>query len=269
MVTGDHSGVGSHSVGGHEMEQRHVGRVALVTGAGSGIGRATAQRLAAEGAAVGCLDIDGATAEATAKGIADSGGRAVAVIADVSAYGEVVAAVERTTDAIGTPGIVCNIAGIGWFSHSHEEDPDRFARVIAVNLTGTFNVCRAVLPGMVERADGVIVNTASNAGLQGLPWSAGYCASKGGVVQLTRALATEYLGRGVRINAVAPGSTNTNIIAGFIPPEGADLSRLAKIVSPEKMAEPEEMASVFAFVASDEARFMTGSIVSMDGGLTC
>jgi meso-butanediol dehydrogenase / (S,S)-butanediol dehydrogenase / diacetyl reductase len=251
------------------MDRRQVGKVALVTGAGSGIGRATAQRLAAEGAAVGCLDIDGATAEATAKGITQSGGRAVAVTADVSSYNEVVVAVDRAAGELGAAGVVCNIAGIGWFAHSHEEDPEGFARFVAVNLTGTFNVCRAVLPGMVERGEGVIVNTASNAGLHGLPWSAGYCASKGGVVQLTRALATEYLGRGVRINAVAPGSTNTNIIAGFMPPEGADLERLAKIVSPEPMAEPEEMASVFAFVASDEARFMTGSIVSMDGGLTC
>src|SRR5439155_2985663 len=122
----------------------------------------------AEGAAVACVDIDAATAEATAKGIAGTGGRAVAVQCDVASYGDAGAAVAAATAALGPLDIACNIAGIGWFAHTHEEDPERFARAVAVNLTGTFHVCRAVLPVMLERAKGVIVNTASNAGLQGL-----------------------------------------------------------------------------------------------------
>jgi meso-butanediol dehydrogenase/(S,S)-butanediol dehydrogenase/diacetyl reductase len=170
---------------------------------------------------------------------------------------------------LGPCAIAANVAGIGWFAHTHQEDPERFARAIAVNLTGTFHVCRAVLPSMVERGAGVIVNTASNAGLVGSPWSAAYGASKGGVVQLTRSLATEYLGQGIRVNAVAPGGVHTDIHNSFMPPEGADLRRLRKIMGPLPMAEPEELAGLFAFVASDEARYMTGSIVTMDGGLTC
>jgi NAD(P)-dependent dehydrogenase (short-subunit alcohol dehydrogenase family) len=251
------------------MEHRYRGKTAVVTGAGSGIGRAVAQRLAAEGAAVSCLDVNEAEAEATAKGIAGDGGTAVSYGCDVSEWAAVEAAVAAATSELGGIDIACNIAGIGWFANSHEEDPARFAQSIAVNLTGTFHVCRAVLPAMVARGNGIIVNTASNAGLHGISWSAAYCASKGGVVQLTRALATEYRDAGIRVNAVAPGGTLTNIHVGFIPPEGADWKRLEKIISPVPMATPEEMASVFAYVASDEARFMTGSIVSMDGGLTC
>jgi meso-butanediol dehydrogenase/(S,S)-butanediol dehydrogenase/diacetyl reductase len=129
-------------------------------------------------------------------------------------------------------------------------------------------MCRAVLPHLLG-GGGVIVNVASNAGLMGQPYSAAYCASKGGVVNLTRALGVEYRARGVRVNAVAPGGMNTPMINTFGFPEGAKPEDFAAITSPLGYAEPEEIAGLIAFVASDEARYMVGQIVSMDGGITC
>jgi meso-butanediol dehydrogenase/(S,S)-butanediol dehydrogenase/diacetyl reductase len=247
---------------------RFAGRTAIITGAAAGIGRAVALRLGAEGAAVACLDIDGEAAAATAKSITESGGRAFGRRCDVTDFPDVEAAVAEAEAELGVCAILANVAGIGSFAHSHEEDPDRFARVVAVNLNGTFHLCRAVLPGMLARESGVIINTASNAGISASPWSAAYAASKGGVVQLTKSLSFEYLEAGIRINAVAPGGVRTSIHDGFAPPEGANWKKLRKIMSPVTMAEPEEIAALFAYIASDDARFMTGSIVSIDGGLT-
>jgi NAD(P)-dependent dehydrogenase (short-subunit alcohol dehydrogenase family) len=242
---------------------RFEGSRVLVTGAGSGIGRATAERFAAEGAQVACLDLRGH--DDTAAGI---GASAHPIACDVSSASAVAAAVESAVAALGGLDIVCNIAGIGHFAASHDESPEDFDKIVAVNLNGTFYVCRYTLPHLLENG-GVIVNTASTAGLIGQPWSAAYCASKGGVVLLTKALAYEYRGKGVRVNAVAPGGTNTNIINSFTTlPEGADFKMLNKIMTPMKNAEPSEIAATFAFIASDEARYMTGAVVSVDGGIT-
>jgi len=243
---------------------RFEGSRVLVTGAGSGIGRATAQRFASEGARVACLDLRGH--DDTAAGI---GPTAVAFECDVADGAAVATVVEAAVAALGGLEVVCNIAGIGHFSHSHEETPEGFDRIVGVNLNGTFHISRYCLPHLLAAGGGVIVNTASTAGLIGQPWSAAYCASKGGVVMLTKALATEYKSKNIRVNAIAPGGTKTNIISSFSTyPEGADLRQLAKVMSPMEMAEPEEIAALFAFIASDEARYMTGSIVAIDGGIT-
>jgi NAD(P)-dependent dehydrogenase (short-subunit alcohol dehydrogenase family) len=247
------------------MEQRYVGKAAVVTGTGSGIGRAVAQRLAAEGAKVACLDVNGDSAKATADGI---GANAISFACDVSDWAQVEATIAEATKAFGQIDVLCNVAGIGGFANSHEVDPGLYAKMIAVNLTGTFLMCRGVLPQMVERGVGVIINTASTAGIMGQPWSAGYCSSKGGVVALTKALATEY-DTPIRVNAVAPGGVETNMYSAFIPPDGADWGRMKKMSRDNvDVAAPEELASLFAYLGSDEARYITGSIMVMDGGIT-
>jgi meso-butanediol dehydrogenase/(S,S)-butanediol dehydrogenase/diacetyl reductase len=247
---------------------RFAGRVCVITGAGSGLGRATALRLASEDGHVACLDLALDAARKTVAEIESAGGRAGAWVVDVAEPKAVRAAVDALVADLGRPQVLVNSAGLGKFANSHEMPFEDWARIIGVNLTGTFLMAQAVLPQLLA-GGGNIVNIASNAGLMGAPYSAAYCASKGGVVNLTRALADEYLTRGVRVNAVAPGGIATPLQNSFrdLPP-GADPSLLGKLRSPLGMATPEEVANLVAYVASDEARYMTGSIVSIDGGIT-
>jgi NAD(P)-dependent dehydrogenase (short-subunit alcohol dehydrogenase family) len=246
---------------------RFEGRTAIVTGAASGLGRATALRLAAEGGKVACLDLAIDRARGTAASIAEGGGMAFAYTVDVSDPASVREAVTAAADDLGRPSVLVNSAGIGKFANAHDMAFEDWSRIIGVNLTGSFLMAQAVLPYLLD-GGGNIVNIASNAALMGQPYSAAYCASKGGVVQLTRALADEYLSRGVRVNAVAPGGMDTPLQQDFRLPEGADPKVLAKLRTPLGKASPEEVAVLVAFVASDEARYMTGAIVSIDGGLT-
>jgi NAD(P)-dependent dehydrogenase (short-subunit alcohol dehydrogenase family) len=249
------------------MDTRFTDQFAVVTGAASGIGRATARRLAAEGATVACLDVVADAVAETAALIADDGGTAVSATCDVSSWTAVESSVAGVLAEFGRIDVLCNVAGIGGFQETHLADPEHFARMVAINLTGTFHMCRAVLPDMVGRGEGSIVNT-STAGIMGQPWSAAYCASKGGVIMLTKALATEY-DLPLRINAVAPGGVETPLYGQFLPPEGVDWKRMKKMSRDNiPPAKPEQLAATFAFVASPEASNMTGAVVVCDSGIS-
>jgi NAD(P)-dependent dehydrogenase (short-subunit alcohol dehydrogenase family) len=250
------------------VEQRHQDTRAIVTGAGSGIGKATAMRLAAEGARVACLDVKGH--DDTAAEIVDAGGHAWGYECDVTDAEVVQRTVDLVFSELGGLDLVCNVAGIGNFYRTETLDPAVFDRIIAVNLRGTFLVCRFALPHMLESGGGAIVNTTSVSGIVGNPWNAAYAASKGGVLMLTKALAAEYKHRGIRVNGIAPGMVATDLSAGFsdfFAREQIDMSEFGR-GQPVRAASPDEIAATFAFVASDDAAYMSGAIVVLDAGST-
>ena len=263
---GDEHDAADASITGH-VGHRFGGKVAVVTGAGSGIGRAVALRLAAEGAAVAALDIAEEGLRSTVDAIGAAGGTGSAFVCDVTDEASVGDTVAAVAASLGAPGVVANVAGIGGFFHTTEMPLARWEKIMAVNLTGPFLVCRATLPHLLENG-GTIVNVASNTALMGQAYSAAYCASKAGVLMFSKALAAEYLSRGVRVNVVAPGGVDTPLIGTFELPEGADFAELSKIMSPMGFATPAEIAASVAFLASDESTYTTGAVLSVDGGLT-
>lgn len=248
--------------------ERFQGRSVLVTGAGSGIGRAAAQRLAEEGARVLCADLDGAAGEAAAAAIRASGGQAAATRCDVSDPASVAAAVALAVSHSGRLHALVNVAGVGHFRRTTDETLESWNRTIAINLTGTFLMCREALPHLRETR-GAIVNTASAAGLKAHPYSAAYCASKGGVVMLTKALAAEYGRGGLRVNCVCPGRVETPFVNNFQLPDGVNPAALMRIMPlREQPAGPSEVAAVIAFLASDDASYVNGDAIAVDGGMT-
>lgn len=247
--------------------RRYEGKVALVTGAASGIGKASALRLAAEGAAVWCADVNAEGAQATADEITANGGQAQASAADVSDPAACAALVAASVEAFGGLDVLCNIAGIGGSAHTTDETVDRMQKMMAVNAFGPFYLIQAALPQLLERT-GNVVNLASTAGVIGQAYCTAYCASKHALVGITKALAVEYGRTGVRFNAVCPGGVNTNIIGGFAPPEGASMSLISRSFLTRDMQEPESVAAMVAYVGSDEAYYVNGAILSIDGGTT-
>ena len=248
------------------MADRFAGRRVLVTGAASGIGAATARRLAAEGATVACVDVDVDGLTETVATIAADEGRADAYPCDLLARESVPMTVERIAADLGGLDAVCNIAGIGTWGFDADVTLDDWDRILGVNLIGTWLVCQTALPFLVA-SGGAIVNTASTAATDATPYQAPYAASKGGVVALTRTLAVNHAAEGVRANCVAPGPIDTPIVGSFLPPEGADMDLITATILPfGSIGRPEEVAAAIAFLASDDASHVNGHVLKVDGG---
>ncbi|MFT6285719.1 MAG: NAD(P)-dependent dehydrogenase (short-subunit alcohol dehydrogenase family) [Alcanivorax sp.] len=245
--------------------QRFDNKVVLVTGAGSGIGRAAAVRIAAEGGAVFCVDLhEQPLAELVAE-IEASGGKASASQCDVSRVEQVEAIVSECVARYGSLYALVNMAGILRFDDTEKLQLDDWNKIIAVNLTGTMLLCRETLPHLVKTR-GSIVNAASTAALAGLPSGAAYSASKGGVLSMTRSIAIEYGKRGVRANCVCPGDIKTGMTHGIEYPDTMDFELIPRVVSLTGAVEPEAVAGTIALLASADGIHITGEEIRVDGG---
>jgi NAD(P)-dependent dehydrogenase (short-subunit alcohol dehydrogenase family) len=245
--------------------QRFADRVVLVTGAGGGIGRASAQRIAAEGGEVFCVDLNAEAVDATVAIITREGGRAIGYRCDISSELEVQACVAACLDAYGSLYALVNMAGVLRFDDTEQLALEKWQQVIDVNLTGTMLLCRQALPHLLD-SRGSIVNAASTAALSGLPCGAAYSASKGGVLAMTRSIAIEYAKRGVRANCVCPGEIKTGMTDDVAFPETMDFDLISRIVSPTGARGPEVVAAVIAMLASEDGSHITGEEIRVDGG---
>ncbi len=244
--------------------KRFANKVVVVTGTASGIGRATALRLAEEGARLVCADVQGEGLEATAKECSELGAEVATRRCDISDPGDCEATVALAVERFGRLDALCNVAGILRMAHTHEAPLEDWNRILGVNLTGTFMMCKNALPHLLE-AGGSIVNIASSSALKGHPWTAAYAASKGGVLALTYTLAIEYGKRGVRANAICPGSISTPMTEASGLPEDIDTKLLRRIMPLDEFRGPDKVASVVAFLASDDAAHINGEYVRVDG----
>jgi NAD(P)-dependent dehydrogenase (short-subunit alcohol dehydrogenase family) len=250
------------------MSARFVDRAVYITGAGNGLGRATAELFAAEGAKVFAVDINGDAVVETVRAIRTAGGTALGGVADVSDLDSVEASVEYMVEQFGGLHLLINVAGVGKAARFEEIDEREWSRTLAVNLNGVFHTTKAALPHLLAEKHGAIVNVASIAGLRGQAYCAAYCASKAGMINLTRTLALEFASRGLRANCVAPGGIETDLIAGFIPREDFESQLIAYYSPPPpgRLSKPADVANSIAFLASREARMINGAVLVCDGG---
>jgi 2-hydroxycyclohexanecarboxyl-CoA dehydrogenase len=238
------------------------GKVALVTGAGRGIGAAIATALADSGAAVALLDLDGETAAATAASLPT---KCVGIAADITDSSQVGAAAGAAVDALGPIDVLVNNAGWDKIEPFLDNDESDWDRIIAINPKGPIVVTRAVLDSMIERRTGAIVNIASDAGRVGSSGEAVYSAAKGGVIAFTKTLAREMARHGIRVNCVCPGPTDTALLAAMDDKLRAGLERAIPM---RRIAQPTDIAPAVVFLASDAAGYVTGQTLSVSGGLT-
>lgn len=239
-------------------------KVALVTGAASGIGQAISLRLAEEGASIFCVDLQEEGLTATAKLIAEAGGTALTQTCDVTDESQVADCLEACIGSFGKLDHISNMAGILRFDHFHELSLKNFNTVINVNLNGTFLMCREAIPHLLK-SEGNIVNAASTSAMAGVPWATAYSASKGAVLAMTRSIAVEYAKQGLRANCVCPGDIKTPMASPSFP-ENADLTMLQRCMSITGAKGPQVVAGVVAMLASDDGAHITGEHIRMDGG---
>ncbi|MCZ9881696.1 SDR family NAD(P)-dependent oxidoreductase [Arthrobacter sp. B2a2-09] len=243
-------------------------KVCLVTGAGGGIGASASLYLADCGATVILADRNLAATSVIAKQIVERGRAASAILLDVTVDSDVAAAVESIERKYGALHLAFNNAGVdGPAVLLHEQDPNEVNRILDVNFFGVYRSMRHEIPAMLRAGGGVILNTASVGGIIAAPGIGPYCASKHAVIGLTKSAAADYGRLGIRVNALAPGAVRTNLLTDWLNEEGA-LEKMAEMTPQGRIAEPEEMAAIVGWMLSDASLFMTGSVVTADGGFT-
>lgn len=248
-----------------------AGKVALITGAGSGIGQAIALLFSQEGASVAVADFSEAGGTATVEQIRQAGGDAQFFQLDVSRSADVKQTVDAVLQRWNRLDVLCNNAGIGVAAAVVDTTEEDWDRTLAVDLKGVFLGCKYAIPAMIERGGGVIVNTASVAGQVGVLNRAAYCSAKAGVVGLTKSVAVDYVGQNIRANAVCPGTVDSpwiqKILSAQADPAG-ERQRMVERQPMGRMGEPEEIARAALYLASDDSAFVTGTALVIDGGLT-
>ncbi|HSV72148.1 MAG TPA: SDR family oxidoreductase [Chthonomonadales bacterium] len=249
---------------------RLEGKACVVTGAGSGIGEQIATAYAHQGASVLVADIDSGAGVRVAKAL---GGAAIYRCTDVTDARDVASMVGEAVACFGRLDVLVNNAGIGLVGSVEETEPDDFARLMRVNVDGVYHGCRAAVPVMLAHGGGVIINLASVAGLIGVERRFAYCATKGAVVAMTRQIAIDYAARGIRVNAICPGTVHTPFVEGALQRfhAGEIEETRAKLHARQpcgRMGRADEIAAMAVYLASDEAAFVTGALLTIDGGWT-